>query len=165
MPIKSLSPEQIVTLLAQGPERLKAATKGLREPQLQTPPSPGEWSANEVLAHLRSCSDMWGDAIAAILAEDHPTFRAVNPRTWVEQTNYPEQKFQSNLRAFTAQRIKLLQVLEPLKPNDWQRSATVSVAGKPLERTVLFYAQWLAEHERPHLKQIARIADTFRASA
>jgi hypothetical protein len=26
-----------------------------------------------------------------------------------------------------------------------------------LERTVLFYAQWLARHERPHLKQIERI--------
>ena len=35
-------------------------------------------------------------------------------------------------------------------------------AGKVLERTVLFYAQWLAEHERPHVKQIERIVNTMR---
>jgi hypothetical protein len=29
-----------------------------------------------------------------------------------------------------------------------------------LERTVLFYAQWLARHERPHVKQIQRIVNT-----
>ncbi|HRC77085.1 MAG TPA: hypothetical protein PLO33_15500, partial [Kouleothrix sp.] len=35
-------------------------------------------------------------------------------------------------------------------------------AGRPLERTVLFYAQWLASHERTHLKQIGRVAGTAR---
>jgi hypothetical protein len=34
--------------------------------------------------------------------------------------------------------------------------ATVTGAGRTLERTVLFYAQWLASHERPHVKQIER---------
>jgi hypothetical protein len=29
--------------------------------------------------------------------------------------------------------------------------------------TMLFYAQWLAEHERPRVKQIGRIASTQRA--
>jgi len=37
-------------------------------------------------------------------------------------------------------------------------------AGKPLERNVLFYAQWVAEHERPHLKQIQRTAAAVRTS-
>jgi hypothetical protein len=29
-----------------------------------------------------------------------------------------------------------------------------------LDRTVLFYAQWLARHERTHVKQIERIVNT-----
>ncbi len=32
--------------------------------------------------------------------------------------------------------------------------------GKALELTVLSYARWLAEHERPHVRQIARLANT-----
>ena len=42
------------------------------------------------------------------------------------------------------------------------RGATVKGAGKVLERTVRFYAEWLAAHERPHLKQIERIARALK---
>jgi len=81
---------------------------------------------------------------------------------WINKTDYRKQLFQRSLDAFTAQRADLLTVLEPLTPEGWDRAATVTVAGKPFERTVRFYAQWLAEHERPHLKQIERIARTQR---
>jgi hypothetical protein len=33
----------------------------------------------------------------------------------------------------------------------------VTGVGKPLERTVLQYAERMARHERPHLKQIDKI--------
>ena len=160
MPSNSLStPEQVLTLLADTPRRLEALTAGLAPDQLRAAPAPGEWSANDVLAHLRSCADMWGGAIATMLAEDHPTLRAVNPRTWIERTDYPDLEFRPSLHAFAAQRAGLLAVLEPLPPEGWERAATVTGAGKPLERTVLFYARWLASHERPHVKQVARIVE------
>ncbi len=162
MPSKSLTAEQILTMLAQAPPRLASLTAGLQPAQLHTAPNPAEWSANDVLAHLRSCADMWGNCIVAMLAEDRPTLRAVNPRTWIKQTDYLEQEFQSSLRAFATQRTDLLAVLEPLPPEGWSRAATVTGAGKVLERTVQFYAQWLATHERPHLKQIERIVNTMR---
>ena len=160
MPDKTLTLEQILTLLKATPPRLAELTAQLTQAQLHIAPSPGEWSANEVLAHLRACSDMWGKAIATILTEDKPTIRAVNPRTWIKQTDYLEQEFYPSLRAFTRQRTKLLAMLELLTTKDWSRTATVTGAGKPLTRDVLFYAQWMAEHERPHVKQIGRIADT-----
>ena len=120
--------------------------------------APGEWSANEVLAHLRACADMWGKCMTEILTLDHPTLRAINPTTWIEKTDYREQPFARSFAAFSAQRTELLAMLAPLTPAAWARAATVIGAGKPLERTVLFYAAWLARHERPHIKQIERIA-------
>ena len=129
---------------------------------MHTSPNPAEWSANDVLAHLRSCADVWGNCIDVILAQATPTLRAVNPTTWIEQTDYREQAFQSSLHTFTTQRTELLAVLRPLAPEALSRAITVTGAGKPLERTVLFYAQWLAKHERPHLKQIARIVKTMQ---
>ena len=51
---------------------------------------------------------------------------------------------------------------EPLPPEGWLRAATVTGAGKVLERTVLSYAQWLASHERTHVKQIERVVNTLR---
>jgi len=149
--------DEILTLLTETPRRIAALTSGLTDAQLHRCPERGEWSANEVLAHLRACADARGEPIRQIVTQDHPTFRAVNPITWLRQTNYLELSFQRSLRAFTKQRAELLAVLEALPRKDWSRAATVTGAGKPLERTVQVYAEWVARHERPHLKQIAGI--------
>ena len=157
---KPLTIEQNLTLLAATPSRLANLTEGLTPAQLRAPPKPSEWSARDVLAHLRACADMWGKYISLILNEDHPTFKAVNPTTWIKKTNYLEQGFQPSLQAFTAQRAELLAVLKPLPPKAWTRKATVTGAGKPRERTVQTYAQWLANHEQSHFRQMERIVNT-----
>ena len=157
-----LSIEQVLTLLAETPKRIAALTDGLAPAQLQTSPKQDEWSANDVLAHLRSCADMWGNYIRTIIAEDMPTIRAVNPTTWIKKTNYRELEFQPSFRTFITQRADLLAVLETLPHEGWSRTAIVTGAGKARERTVFTYAQWLVNHERTHIKQIARIVLTMR---
>ena len=163
MPRGIMTVEQILTALAEGPPRITEYTAGLTSTQLHAAPVPGEWSANEVLAHLRSCADVWGDCIATIIDQDKPTIRAVNPRTWITRTDYPEQQFGSSLQSFTSQRTALLAVLEALSTKAWSRAATVTGAGKTLQRTLHSYAEWIAEHESPHVKQIQRIASTMRS--
>ena len=158
---RSLTTEQVLTLLAETPPRIAALTTGLAPAQLHTPPKYDGWSANDVLAHLRACADVWGNCIVAMLAEDTPTLRAVNPRTWIKQTDYLELEFRPSLHAFATQRADLLAVLEPLPIDAWSRAGTVTGAGKVLERTVLFYAQWLARHERQHVKQVECIVNTM----
>ena len=71
---------QILSALAEGPSRIADSTSGLTRAQLHIAPGPGEWSAKDVLAHLRSCADVWGECIATILQKENPTIRAVNPR-------------------------------------------------------------------------------------
>lgn len=162
MPRSLLTIEQTLTLLAETPPRIAALTADLAPTQLQSAPNHDEWSANDVLAHLRSCADVWGGCIAAIIAEETPMLRAIDPRTWIKQTDYLDLEFRPSLDSFATQRAELLAVLEPLPPEGWSRAATVTGAGKLLERTVLFYAQWLARHERPHVKQIGRIVNAMR---
>lgn len=162
MPQGPLTIEQVLTLLVQAPPRLAELTAGLKPAQLRTTAVLGEWSAVEVLAHLRACADVWGTCIATTIAEDEPTLKAVNPRAWITKTDYPELDFLVSLHSFTAQRAELVAVLESLPDNAWSRTATVTGAGKILERSVLFYARWLARHERQHIKQIERLVNTVR---
>jgi hypothetical protein len=162
VPRSSFSIEEVLSLLAETPTRIAALTDGLTPAQVRTAPGPDEWSANDVLAHLRSCADMWDGYMMTILAEDRPTIRAVNPRAWIKQTDYLELEFAPSLRAFTTQRTELLAVLEALSPDDWARTATVTGAGSPLQKTVLDYADRLARHEQPHIKQIERIVKALR---
>ncbi|MCA1823810.1 MAG: DinB family protein [Frankia sp.] len=155
---ESLAPERVLELLEQSPKRIEEITSHLTAEQLRATPEPGEWSAVEVLAHLRSCADVWGGCIATILGEDKPTFRAVNPTTWIENTDYRELDFAPSWLAFRAQREHLLDALRERAPAAWARTATVTGGGRARERSVLLYAEWLATHERGHVKQFAKIA-------
>jgi len=128
--------------------------------RLQTVPDGDEWSPSDVLAHMRSCADVWGDSVRTILAENEPTIRAINPRTWIKQTNYPDLAFGPSFRSFTKQRAGLLEVLHSLPPKAWTRAATVTGAGKPLHLTVHHYVERLAVHERAHVRQIERMLAT-----
>lgn len=165
MPGKPLTPEQILTLLRESPASIAAVSAGATPAQLRTPPSEGEWSAVEILAHLRACGDMWGDAIRRIVDEDRPAFKATNPRTWMKQTDYPTLEFAPSFAAYREQREEVLALLEGLSDEAWERTATVRVAHATYERTVYYYAEALARHEQPHIKQIARAVEAARRSA
>ena len=156
MPEKQLPVDQLLSLLGETPRRIGDATRGLPLEQLHAAPAPGEWSANDVLSHLRSCADVWGSYMARILSEDHPTIRASSPRAEINRKDYPELEFKKSFRAFAKQRTELLAVLEALPPKAWTRAATVTGAGRPLTPTLHSYAQRMAIHERAHVKQIER---------
>jgi hypothetical protein len=154
--------EMALGMLVAAPERIATLTAGLSPAQLRAAPAPGDWSPNDVLAHLRACADVWGGCIARILAEDHPTIRAIDPRTWMTRTDYPDLPFAESLHAYAVQRAELIVTLEPLTEEQWARLATMTGSGRPIDRTVLSFARRLAVHERPHIKQIGRAADALR---
>jgi hypothetical protein len=162
MPTRSLTLEQILVQLPETPLRLATYAEGITPAQLQMITAPGEWSANEILAHLRACADVWGNNIVRILTEDSPAWQAVNPRSWIERTDYVNLQFVPSLRAFTKQRADLITALGPLAPRDWSRGAMVSGGGPTYKRTILYYAERLARHERAHVNQIGRIVRTLQ---
>ena len=147
------SPPEIETylkLLEATPRRLTKITKSVAEIHLQQRTEKEIWSVNDILAHLRSCADVWGDSIEAMLAEDYPTVPYRHPRQWIKKTNYPELSFHESLQAFMAQRKKLLKVLKRLSFEDWSRAATI----KGNEHTVFTQIRRMAMHENVHCEQI-----------
>jgi len=153
--------EQILTMLSDAPAHIAGLVEGLSSAQLLTSPTSGEWPARDVLAHLRACSEVWGKYIRLILSQDDPTYKAVNPTTWIKHTGYLQQEFQPLLEAYTNQRSELLAVLKALPPEAWDRTATAITAGRPRQRTLYTYALWLANHERSHYRQINNIANAM----
>lgn len=161
---QSLTREHVLLLLRENPPHIARLTAGLSPAELRQPPAQDAWSANEVLAHLRCCSDVWGGYIRRLIDEDAPKFRAMSPRGWIDRTNYRDLEFQASFRAFEAQRAELLSLLDSLPRGDWSRTARVTRSGTVVTETVLSFAQRLAEHEHHHLDQLARIATTVRRS-
>ncbi len=155
MKAELLTAEQSLLLLRENAAGLVSLTRDQPARRLKLRPQPDEWSPHDVLAHIRACCDVWGGNIGKILAEEHATFKGVNPRTWIQRTDYPEWPFESALRAFSAQRRALLRTLGALSRKDWERTAAVISYGQlSFERSVRSYASQLARHERTHVRQI-----------
>lgn len=155
---KLMSAEQIVELLSLSPNRIATAIEGVSDDLLASHPEPEEWSPLQVLIHLRACADVWGDVrIVRMLNESEPTIRAINPMTWLPQTDYRSLPFRASLDAFTTQRLSLLERLTAIEPEAWERGATFTGGGKPRRYTVWTEADALARHERAHIKHIKQI--------
>ena len=154
---------QLLEQLDIGPARIAEIVTGLTAAQLRTAPAPDQWSANELLAHLRCCADVWGSYIRRILDEDAPTIRVVSPRGWITRTNYLDLEFAESLHAFRLQRSELLAELNSLTASQWARTAIAKASHKTVTSTVLDYAERLATHEHHHFDQFVRIAHAMRS--
>jgi hypothetical protein len=163
MPSRKLSVEEIMAILPETPRRLVAVTASVAEQVLHAPPAASEWSVNDVLAHLRACSDVLGGNMLRIVSEDRPSWRGMSPRTWQRKSGYHDWQFAPGLEAFVAQRAELLSVLRSLPRESWERTATVSVPpNKTYEYSVRYYGDWLAGHERAHLRRLPGIIAAAR---
>jgi hypothetical protein len=106
--VTSVEIEALLQILANTPRHLATVSRGLSDARLQLKPDADSWSANEILAHLRACADVWGQSIQTMLDQDHPALRYISPRAWIRKTDYPQLAFQPSLQAFTRQRKALL---------------------------------------------------------
>jgi hypothetical protein len=163
---RDLTVDEIMAILPETPRQIAALTEGLTPTTLRASPEPDAWSVNDVLAHLRACHDVLGGSVLRILAEDRPTWKGVNPRAWIKKTDYPEWEFAPAFEAFKKQRADLLDVLVPLPPDGWERTAVVTgMLGETYDRSARYFAAWMAGHERAHWKHISRIVDALGAPA
>lgn len=142
--------DEIVRLLTRTPERITAVAQTLTPAQLHTKANAQTWSANDILAHLRACVDVWGEDIDAMLAHNSPTLRHLSPRTYLRQTNYAALDFGPSFQMFCEQRAELLTKLHSLPLADWSRDAQI----KERRHTVFSHARRMALHEAAHCEQI-----------
>jgi hypothetical protein len=153
-PAEAAEIEQILAWLGQTPRHIAELVQERPSERLQARPDPDTWSANDILAHLRACADVWGKSILAMIAQDHPTLRYVSPRTWMKKTTYATLDFRASLQAFAEQRAELMKVLSHLDAAGWSRGATFTGTTRGREATVMNYARRIADHEREHCEQL-----------
>ncbi|SRR6266498_5140207 len=145
--------ENYLRLISETPQQIAQAAKALEEAHLRFKPDAKSWSANDVLAHLRSCADLWTHSIYAMLAENEPVLSDINERKWAKATRYAEVPFVESFQAYSLQRKNLLRVLRELPFESWERSAIIFER----KHTVFTETRRMAKHEQEHVEQIASL--------
>lgn len=145
--------EKYLSILSETPQRIQQAVMGMDEKYLQSQADDKSWSVNQILAHLRSCADLWTHSIYAMLAEKEPVFSDINQRKWAKVTQYAEVSFAESFQAYALQRENLLRVLQALPFEAWERSALIFKR----RHTVFTQTRRMAKHETEHVEQIKNL--------
>lgn len=145
--------DQLLGRLAESPVRIVRAVAGMSNEQLSTaaPASDADWSAAEVLAHIRASDDIISYRAYAILTRDNPPLADYNERRWAEVAGYAQEPFHESLRVFTLRRAELVNMLRQARLEDWQRVGAHELRGTV---TLLGMMVYLVEHEEEHCAQL-----------
>jgi uncharacterized damage-inducible protein DinB len=155
MKLDSKDIQRVIEMLKQAPLRIKKATNNVQSKQLHVRTADEPWSINDILIHLRACSDVWGDTITNMLREDNPSQRYQSPRAFMKKPKYQNQEFPAGLDSYTQERQKLIKVLMGLDQAGWSRPGTYTgVTARHQHQTVWSLVNRILDHEQPHLDQI-----------
>lgn len=113
---------------------------------------PGDqWSAVEIMAHLRASDDIVAYRLYGVLAREDPMLLAFDERRWAEVAGYAQSDFESLLKTYTLRRAELVKMLRQVALEDWERSGRHEVKGTV---SLLEITMSLVEHEEEHCAQL-----------
>jgi hypothetical protein len=113
--------------IAKTGKRLRAPlTRALKEEDLtallRTRPEPDHWSALEYACHIRDVLDLNVERITRVLAEDRPTFQAMDRDAAVTERNYNGQDPAAVADEIDSNGAALAALLESVPSDSWQRA-------------------------------------------
>ena len=170
---RGLSVEERLGRLERTPAELETAISGKSDAELARRPDAGNWSAKEIVCHLRDVEELFQTRFHTIVAIDEPRIlvlgatpsglspwriggaigHPLDPDRWAEERQYLRNDAREALAAFHRRRTEVLALLRSLSSVEWQRG------GIHLSRGRLTLGDWvasLAAHDDNHLDQLRR---------
>jgi uncharacterized damage-inducible protein DinB len=133
-----------------------AAIRGASEAVLSKRPDGKNWSAREVVCHMRDTEESFMQRFQLLLTMDEPTFLGVEPVRWAEERLYGRNDAGEAVVAFRKRRDESLAFLRHLKPEQWERAGVHATRGR---MTVKDFVGLMAWHDDNHLDQLKRALD------
>ncbi len=143
---------ELLAALGATAARLAGIAAGLDAAALRHRPAPGEWSMQEVMAHLMDLErTLFLPRLRRMRDEASPAFGAFDPAAWAASRDWNAGRFADDLATFTAARGETLAFLAALPPGALERPGLSAHFG-PV--TLGTYATHVADHDREHLAQM-----------
>jgi FMN phosphatase YigB (HAD superfamily) len=152
------SPEALLAILLTTPAVLDGLFRTYQPGAGRLQPSNSEWSLTEILCHLRDVeTEVNLPRLDLLLLEDNPFIPGMDTDPWAAERCYAIQDRQAALGRFTAARLKLIDRLAGLPPEDWNRPARHAILGPTHLRELIGI---IASHDRLHVRQARAAASS-----
>jgi hypothetical protein len=168
--------DSIIGRLAQTPRELAGALEGRADHELSRRPDAQNWSATEIVCHLRDVEELFQVRFHTILAVHEPPIfvlgasaselmpwrvggaigHPLDPVRWAEERQYVRNDPHEARAAFARRREEVLTLLRSLSAKDWQRIGVHPARGR---LTLRDWVASLAAHDDNHLDQLRRALD------
>ncbi len=147
----SETPDALLATLRAVPAALETFSRNLSDGQWNRRTAPQEWCFTEILCHLRdSDREINLPRVEKILSETAPFISPVDADAWSMERGYCGEDGPAALRGFLESRVRLLDQLAQLSPEDWDRPARHAIFGPTTLRELLAFS---AVHDRSHVAQ------------
>ena len=141
--------EDELSALAATPIILRSLLAGGRESR---PAGDEDWTAKEVIAHLRDCEEFRLLRCRRMRDEDEPFLAAFDQENLAWERDYASTDLAAALNAFERLRAAVLELLEALDNDGWQRVGLHEEDGRI---TIESHVRHAISHDLVHLRQIA----------
>ena len=145
--------EEHMARLERTADDLAAAIAGVSDAVLSRRPDAQNWSAKEVVCHMRDTEESFMARFQTILAMDEPKFLPVEPDRWAEERQYQRNDAAEAVRAFGMRRDESLKFLRGLRPEQWERGGIHATRGRMTLKDFVGLMTW---HDDNHVDQLRR---------
>jgi rubrerythrin len=157
-----LGPHAIVHFLEHSEETLRKLFEGLGEDLLARRLSGKEPSLKELVGHLVDIDAVFRERAWLLLETDRPELPPAHPPKLDAAASYRSQPIAAILDSFHVSRRQTLSLLRGLTSAAWHRMGHHELYG---DINLLHQGNWVVQHERTHLVEMAQIRHDLLAAA
>jgi hypothetical protein len=156
---ESVSAQELAVFIdhiAETPARMRAATAGLSDSQLDTPYRPGGWTVRQLAHHVPDSHINSYTRFRLALTEDNPVIKPYEEARWAELSDARSMPVGPSLALLESLHARWVPLLRSLSNTDWKRSFRHPALGPVrLDQNAALYA-W---HGRHHVAHITALRD------
>jgi uncharacterized damage-inducible protein DinB len=142
---------ELIQQIAEAPANLRAAIKGLSEPQLDTPYRPGGWTVRQVVHHVPDSHLNAYVRFKLALTEEQPTIKPYDEKLWAELHDVRNTPIEVSLQLLEALHKRWVILLQSLKPEDFACTLFHPENGTMKLDTMLRLYAWHGRHHVAHV--------------
>jgi len=146
--------EELIRIVAETPEKLREAVRGLSPPQLDTPYRPGGWTVRQVVHHLPDSHLNSYVRFKLALTEERPVIKPYEEDRWAELADTFNTPIEVSLTLLESLHVRWVNLLRALPEADWERTFLHPQNGEmPLTQVLALYA-WHGAHHVAHITSL-----------
>lgn len=140
-----------IDVIAETPDRLREAVRGLDEDQLDTPYREGGWTLRQVVHHIPDSHLNAYIRLKLALTEPAPVIKPYDEAAWAELVDNTTVPIDVSLNLLDSLHRRWVALLRAMREDDFRREYVHPESGRhPLDYLVALYA-WHGPHHVAHI--------------